>query len=622
MALEELEKELYSARRRPKKRRKILQEEVKKNEVPETWFESEASGKGKKKILANPFFWLVAVSLTAAFGLSFFFVSRFCCPKGIVLDVESAEEVLVGVPFEFKVFLSNSTKNVLKQSRLNIHLPEAVAELGGKDPGSVIDVPLGDIGGGSSIEKSFTLIATAEAEIIKRIRTSLIYEVKALGAGSRYEESRNFDVRIKDSGIFLDFVMPSQVISGEDFEIDLAYKNVAQLDFRGLEIHLEYPANFSFSRAEPKPSQSVNVWRLGDLVPEAEGELRVMGSLVGPADAVAEFNISLYGSFSGKDYLLNEKTSNVSIAPSPFSMSILLNDSADYIAKIGDRLFYELKFKNTSDVPMIDVRLKARLIGELFNFAALKSAGIFDSVTNTLTWNTATNPELRLLPPGAAGSVSFDLFLKDSFPIQRLNDKNYFLKVSAEVESPTVPEYIKASRTSAVTAFETKVAGLVQADTRVYFRDAESGILNSGPVPPKVNQPTQYTVHLVIKNYSTDISNVQVRTSLPPAVRWTGMVKSNTGSLPVYDERTGGIVWLTSKIPATKGIVSEPAETIFQIETTPAVNQIGQHLPLVGPLSLTATDDFTGLELVASDAGVDTSLPDDPTVSGAGRVVP
>ena len=45
----------------------------------------------------------------------------------------------------------------------------------------------------------------------------------------------------------------------------------------------------------------------------------------------------------------------------------------------------------------------------------------------------------------------------------------------------------------------------------------------------------------------------------------------------------GEITWTIPYIPATTGVISPPAQTVFQITNTPAVNQVGQTITLLGP---------------------------------------
>jgi len=195
-----------------------------------------------------------------------------------------------------------------------------------------------------------------------------------------------------------------------------------------------------------------------------------------------------------------------------------------------------------------------------------------------------------------------------------LGDKNFSLKAEAEISSPTVPYYLSAAQTTGLANLETKVAGATKIETKAYFWDASSGIANHGLWPPKVNQPTQYTVHWLITNYSTDIHNVEVRAFLESGVTWTGKVKGNTDSLPTYNDRTQEVIWTISKIPATKGVISSPLEVVFQIEATPDVTQAGNYQPLIKETSITALDDFTETRIQNQAAAVTTVLPDDLTI--------
>ncbi len=136
---------------------------------------------------------------------------------------------------------------------------------------------------------------------------------------------------------------------------------------------------------------------------------------------------------------------------------------------------------------------------------------------------------------------------------------------------------------------------------------------NRGPLPPKVNNPTNFTIHWLIKNYSTDISNIEIKSSLLSGVRWTSKSKSNASSSLVYNDRTGEVSWVIDKIPATKGVIGTPVEAIFQIEATPNITQVGQPMPLLAETQFKATDDFTGLEIANSAPALTTQLSADPT---------
>jgi hypothetical protein len=171
-----------------------------------------------------------------------------------------------------------------------------------------------------------------------------------------------------------------------------------------------------------------------------------------------------------------------------------------------------------------------------------------------------------------------------------------------------------------VADLESKIAGKIAVDAKAFYRDASSGILNSGLYPPQVGKPTQFTIHWILKNYSTDVSNVKVSAVLQSGVKFTGKVKGIDSSEPVYNASTKEVVWAIDKVVAGKGVLGQPLEVIFQVEITPGQNTVGQILDLIGPTQVEANDDFTGLELKSSDTTLTTGVPDDATIQGSRSV--
>lgn len=549
-------------------------------------------------------FWLAIVVLIAVFIGSGFFIYQYLGSRGLTLKITGPGEINIGVPFELTVNFDNQSKNILKNARLNFNLPEGAVILGAAENQRIFTKELGDIGPGSLSQESYRLLIINNENTLKQFTTSIVYGNPSIGQ-VQFEVQADFEVRIKESGVSLDLFLPDQVLSGEKFDFKVKYRNLAQENFSDLELRLDYPLNFTWESASPKPLQANNLWAIPNLAAGAEGEIIVSGRLVGLSQSSFNFEAGLTINLLGHSYFFNKKSGSLTIAPSPLELEISLNEQENYIARLGDQLTYAINYKNNSGVGLADAVIKAKLTGEIFDFVTLKSNANFNSVTNTLTWNASNSPELRVLAVGDSGAVSFETKLKDYFPIRRLGDKNYKLKVEAEIESPTVPPYLTATKTTGLVSLETKVAGAVKIETKVYFRDAVSGIVNRGPWPPKVNQPTQYTVHWLITNYASDVRNVEIRAFLESGVK---------SSSPLYNERTQEMVWLIDKIPATKGVISSPLEAIFQIEATPNVTQIGNYLPLIKNTTITAFDEFSETSLQSQAAGVTTALPDDSTV--------
>jgi len=528
-------------------------------------------------------------------------------------------KIFAGQPFTLGISFSNESGKFLNNVVLSIALPEDVSLLGGDGIERNIEDTVGDLSAGSIGQRNFDLIVLGKGKTIKTIKTKIAYSLE--GSKARFAQEASIDIPIEQPAVSLSFDIPQNIFSGEDFDLVIKYRNATDEEMKNVKLQIDYPSAFQFQKAEPAPKASPRDWELKTLGPQEEGKVVITGKLVGPEQTFFGFTAKLLSEYFGTEYTVNTQSANVSIAASPLSISITANGTPNYVSQINDSINYTISFRNNSNVTFENLKVRAKLIGELFDFKTIQSDGSFDSLTNTVTWIPANVLTLSSLAPGEENSVSVNVSLIPEFPIRRLSDKNYVLKIEAEVESLTVPQETRAERTFSVARLETKVRGAIDVDAQGYFRDAASGILNNGPYPPRVNQPTEYTIHWVIRNFATDMTNIRVHAFLKSNTRWTGKVKSNIGTIPQYNAARGEVVWDIPFLPATKGIASPPAEAVFQVENTPAINQIGGDVILLSDTLLEATDAFVNLPTATADSQITTALPDDQTVRDLPRGV-
>lgn len=558
------------------------------------------------------------IALIAVVAVGIFWYQSFRA-QGLDVSFNVPEKVLIGVPFEATININNASRSILKDMKFSFELPEDVVFVGQSEEKNIEYKDIGNLGVGSLTQETFQLMVLRGENSIKKLQASLIYLPTSLGA--KFEKKAAFDLAVGGFGLPIDVVAPTKVFSGESFEAVISFQNNSDFNYSNLKLIIDYPPSFDFVKSSVELEDNHRFWQLGDLRKNSKNELKIQGNLSGPDGASFGLKVSIEGEFLGQRYVFSSKEATIMIAPSPLSLEIILNDKPDYIAKPGDYLRYFIRYINNTDVGLKDVVIKARLVGAMFDFSALRTDAVYRSLDNTLIWNASNLPNLSLVGPGDSGVATFEIRVKEDYPIRRLNDKNFTLQIFAEIESPTVPYFVAAKKTFSSLKFETKVAGRIKVDAQAYFRDAASGILNDGPFPPRVNRPTNFTVHWVITNFGTDVSQVEVRSFLGPNVKMTGKAKSNVASIPVYNERTQEIVWNLDKIIATKGVIGNPVEAIFQVEAIPS--QPDSYWLLMQETFLKAIDDFTGEELSAGDVGLNTSLPDDRTVNaGQGIVLP
>ncbi len=559
-----------------------------------------------------------AVGLLIIVGTAAFFINIFGGGGSkVVVEVDGPEEVVRGVPFEVNVSISNETDSLSSDTELSFSLSEGVRNLSNPGEEGIFTDQIGDLGSGSLAKRTYRFLATGgdgEAEIIFGLSYFSSHQ-------NSFETKTTWKTKISGSAVKITVQKPEQILPGSVFELDIEYKNGSAFDLPEGVLELKYPSAFKFSSASLTPDSLNNYWRLGELRSGSSGKLAVRGTLEGGGPFILPVVFS--ARFLGEDFPIAEEQVELAVSPSPVGLDLQVNRRSDYVARIGDRLAYTVRYENLSGIALTDVVIKAELFGDLYDFTVLTSNGKTNQAAHAVTWDVSNIPALRLVDAGASGEVGFEIKLKDRFPISRLNDKNFSVRAEVEFISPSVPYYLSASETRAEASLETKVAGLIQVDARAFYRDALSKIVNAGPMPPKAGQPTEYTVHWFITNYATDMSNVYVRAYLPESVAWTGVVKSNIETIPLYDEETREVSWEIDEVRATKGVLDEPLAAVFQIRATPASSDLGNFQGLLSATVITAADDFTGEEFTASDVALTTSLPDDVTVGqNGGRVQP
>jgi len=558
----------------------------------------------KKLILA------IVLGGLVVLGVSAYLIFRWQSNRGLGIEITLPEKVLVGVPFEAKIKVSNSSLTVFNDARLELKLPVDVVFVGSKIDKNLESRNLGNLGRGSLTEQTYNLMAIRGENTLKDLEASVAYQL-----GSRFVKKETARLVVDRTGFEITLEMPQKIFSGGDFDVLVKYRNLSDIDFKDLELVVDYPSAFTYRTASLIPDLGNNRWLLGDLRRGSEGSITISGNVVGPDESFYDFNSKLQASFLGASYVISEKKGSFSISSSPLSLNITLNNSASYIAKAGDTLEYRLTYKNNTDTAFRDVVMNAQLVGAMFDLTTLTSRGFLRASDNTIIWNAASVPELALIQPNSSGAVDFRVRAKTNYPITRLSDKNFLLKVNGRIESPTVPIFISASKTVGMTRLENKVAGAIEIDAKGYRRDTSVSKTNTGPFPPKVGQPSQYLVHWQIKTLGVDAENVEVRAFLGGGVRYLETLKSDSQTQLEYNSNTQELVWRIPKIISGRGVVDKPFEVVFQIEATPSQTQVGNFQLLVQKTSLKAKDSFTSLDMAASDEILNTQLSDDSSVA-------
>lgn len=570
----------------------------------------------------------VAIAASGAY----YFLFAGASSQGVQIVFKGPEKIAYGAPFELRVGVGNSSAAVWKGASLSLTLPAGFVFAGDSAGAGFMAKQIGDVGTGSFTEIPFMVMAVAQLPDALAVATSTVDGYGAVGKGDEapvaerptafqaqlsyvqagssavFEKTEEWVPPAVASGFELAVTAPEKAASGEQVEITVTYANKTGEDLDGLAVKVAYPDSFAFVSASADPDSGTNVWNIGGLKQGSADSLVIKGRLA--VAGTAQFGVSVARSSGSAKYPIAAGSASVTVETAPLALLMDVNDQPDYVARLGDTLAYTLSY--TMDglaPPRGGINLTADLFSPFFDIATVVPAdgGVLgrgpDGIPR-VSWHVAK-------PDAEGGSVRFSVKLKKEYGIRRLGDRNFVLKVHGEVVAGTVVGALD---------YETKLAGQTDVSSRGYFRDASSGIVNKGAMPPKVGNLTEYTVHWKLVNYATDVRGVTVRAKVPAGVTFTGTVKSNVDGKPVYDPATREVIWRLDRVSATTGLIGTAPEAVFQLSSVPTADMKGKNAPLLGVTDLSATDDFTGIVIRSSAPEVTTALPDDATAVGQGIV--
>jgi hypothetical protein len=567
---------------------------------------------------------LIVVGILIIIGAVLWGRSSFSRSK-VELSIKVPDNIASGEEVVLTVSYVNNNRVALNDTHLRMNYPQGTFSLDGKELFQE-DKNLGTIGKKAQGEESFKVRFLGEKGNTKNITARLEYRPENIN--SKFENSVSAKAEINTVLIGIHIEGSEKAVAGKEVAYAIEYENKTEETVNNLRIKLEYPDDFSFKNADPAPKSKdeTNIWEISSLKPGEKKTINLNGVLNGQ-EMENKIIRGYIGRIEDDNFLQYSQSEFVTqISPAPILLTVSINGiENDCKIDSGQALSYKINFKNNTDVALSELILEVQLRDSIFDVRDidLGGKGFFDSRANTITWSGADISALTLLEPNQSGEVNFSIKIKKDLPIFNFNDKNFTASIIAEIQTLTVPAKFAGTELKFENELSCKINSRLGLTTKVYYNEPSQGIYNTGPIPPRVDNLTTYTVHWQITNVSNDLDGARVKTVLPQGINWTNyqINKSNKG-LVSYNERTKEVIWDIGKIPAGIGVTMPIYELIFQIGLTPSVNQIGQSPMLINESIAEGRDVFTNNNLTATNSSVNTSIPDDPGIGySGGRVV-
>lgn len=527
----------------------------------------------------------ILVALCAVLG--FLFWRNSLSRSDMRLEILGPDQVVAGQEVEYMVKFKNNSNSKLENIRLTVEFPShTVLEGGGrasvKDENEVGALQPGD-------EKSFSFKARmfgSEMES-KKIQVLLMYQPAGLKA--RFPTKAEFSTVIKEVPISLDMEAQSKIESGKEVRLVLNYNSQINFDLKDVKLETEYPDNFDFISADPKPEGN-NYWPLSELKKGESGRIEIRGYLSGDVGAKKVFKAKVGFTNEGEFVPLKQQDLAIGVEEPAIEISQTVNGNERYAANLGEKLDYEIKFRNISDQPYKDLFMGVRLRGDLFDLASIEASGAeIDSASSTIVWNPNSVSELKLLAPGEEGVVRFSIKILSQVP--------------REFRSPGLIDKVIVGQNQK--EFITRINS--RLDLAQLLQTNDDIFLSEGPVPPVANQANLYTVFWDVKNYFNDAKSVVIKAKLAPNVEFMGTVSPDSESEKVsFNNDSKELVWNVGDVSAGIGLRDKRKILAFQVRINPAASQVGQYMSIMESTNISGLDDYTKKDLNTDVGKLDT----------------
>ena len=376
----------------------------------------------------------------------------------------------------------------------------------------------------------------------------------------------------------------------------------------------------------PAPSFGNNIWNLGDLAPGAEHNISISGKMVDVFDGEQKtFNISS-GSQSDTDksaidVVFNSIKSTITIKKPFIEANLFVNGvyQREYATDAKTLINAEIRYVNNLDTKVDDLTIEAKISGNAFDRKTIiTQQGFYDSSKDVITWDRNSRDNFKEINPGDSGSVTFSVSPLSLFSAAGGILPNPSINIEVDISGK------QAIQGFAVNELDNSSSTIVRIISDVGFSAKAlyySGpFTNTGPIPPKAEQTTTYTVVWTLSNTANSISKAQINSILPPWVTFIGPISPSDENL-TYNSSTKEIVWNADRIPKGAGITGASRSVSFQISFTPSLSQVGATPIIINDAILTGHDDFANVDIRVNKAGLNTKLDNDAAFPANGSIV-
>ena len=482
---------------------------------------------------------------------------------------------------------------------------------------------LGDIRAGQEVTKRIRAVLFGQENRKKEITLNVEYRVK--GSNAILKKEKKIEIALASAPVTLTVDSLKEINSNQDIEFTVSLVSNSPQILKNLLVKADYGFGFTFSGATPQPISGQNLWSVGDVRPGEKRTIKIRGKIEGQDGEERSFRFA-----SGLQGIVDKKalepefvsTVQVVAIKKPFvGVSLALDGNTDdtYSVQPGKNIRADITWTNNLPAKVSNAKILVTLTGPTLDKNSVQAEnGFYKSADNSIVWDQTTNSALATLQAGDTGRVSF------SFASLLPQIGSFDIFKNGEI---TITVSVQGNRTEDTQVPETLVSGVVKkvrvnSELALSPRILHSAgpFVNTGPIPPKAEKATTYTVVWTVTNNINDMRDVKVTGTLPPYVQWLSAVSPSSENV-TFNQTGGEIVWNLGEVPAGAGYSSPVRQVSFQVSLLPSVSQVGASPIIMNEMKIEGIDRFTNTSLSLTKPAMTTRLTTDPAFRSGDETV-
>jgi len=539
------------------------------------------------------FFILAGIAAT----LVFYGGGNLISPQNIDLAVVAPSVIDGGKAATFQIIITNRNQSDLQLVDMILDYPD------GTRSATDANIPLqherqsiGTITTGQQIKRTISGVFYGQEGVQQKIKVALQYSV--VGSNATFEKRGEAEFTIGSSPVSISIESLSEAIAGDPLVLTINVRSNAATPLNNVVLQGQYPFGFTVTSASPQADAGGTLWRLGNMAPGSTKTIKLTGAIQGQ-----DGDERIFRFLAGTNSDQTDTQIKVPFLTMPHTLtvhkpfitgSISVNGQSGKTVSVaaGKALQGVVKWQNNLSDAVSDVQLVLTFVGPALDKDAVSAAnGFYQSANSSIIWSKDQDASLEDVPPGGESTFLFTFAtlppgagnMLITNPTITLN-----LMVAGTRQGGTsVPEKISSAASLSVALAS---AASITAQT-FHF---SGPFTNIGPMPPRAETATTYSIVWTVKNSSNALANTVASATLPPYVEFVSAIP---GEGVTYDAPSRTVKWPIGDLKAGVGYTLASRQAAFQVSLNPSTSQINTAPTLTGPLKLSGLDRFAQVQV-------------------------